>query len=213
LEYNNIHHTTLEVDDMGAVYIGRDPSENGNIIRYNYFHNMGGQNKTMAVYNDDGSCGTLVTGNVFYRAGTVAGFIGGGQDNKYINNLFLNTRYAVHIDKRLQNWAKGVVQKDGLFQKRLEAVNYTKPPYSTAYPNLKDYFQQGPAAPQRNDFFRNVMVNIEQKFEGDSTLLYLDRHNFETVGDPGFKNYRKLDFRIKKTPSFLPRCRALCLRR
>jgi hypothetical protein len=211
LEYNNIHHTTLEVDDMGAVYIGRDPSENGNIIRYNYFHNMGGQNKTMAVYNDDGSCGTLVTGNVFYRAGTVAGFIGGGQDNKYINNLFLNTRYAVHIDKRLQNWAKGVVQKDGLFQKRLEAVNYTKPPYSTAYPNLKDYFQQGPAAPQRNDFFRNVMVNIEQKFEGDSTLLYLDRHNFETVGDPGFKNYRKLDFRIKKNsiiftemPGFVP---------
>jgi hypothetical protein len=50
IEYNVIHHTTLEVDDMGAIYYGRDPSERGNIVRYNYFHNLGGQNKTMAIY-------------------------------------------------------------------------------------------------------------------------------------------------------------------
>ncbi|MDB5111309.1 MAG: Parallel beta-helix repeat protein [Mucilaginibacter sp.] len=197
IAYNDIHHTTLEVDDMGAIYFGRDPSERGNIVRYNYFHNLGGQNKTMAIYHDDGACGMLVTGNLFYRAGTVAGFIGGGQDNNYSYNIILNTRYALHIDKRLNNWAKGVIQNNGLFQKRLEAVNYLKPPYSTAYPTLKYYFQEGPDAPQRNRFFMNVMVNLEQPVEGDTTLLYYDKRNFETIGDPGFKNYRKLDFRLK----------------
>jgi hypothetical protein len=197
IEYNNIYHTTLEVDDMGAIYYGRDPSERGNVVRYNYFHNLGGQNKTMAIYHDDGACGMQVTGNIFYRAGTVAGFIGGGQDNNYAYNIILNTRYALHIDKRLNNWARGVIQHDGLFEKRLQAVNYLKPPYSTAYPTLKDYFQEGPDAPQRNRFFMNVMVNLEQPVEGDTTLLYFDRRNFETIGDPGFKNYRKLDFRVK----------------
>lgn len=197
IEYNEIHNTTLEVDDMGAIYYGRDPSERGSVIRYNYFHNLGGQNKTMAIYHDDGACGMTVTGNVFYRAGTVAGFIGGGQDNNYVNNLFLNTRYAIHIDKRLNNWAKGVIQADGLFRKRMEAVNYLKPPYSTAYPTLKEYFEQGPAAPQRNRFFMNVMVNMEEPIEGDSTLIFVDKHNFQTDGDPGFKDYRKADFRLK----------------
>ncbi|WP_345947653.1 right-handed parallel beta-helix repeat-containing protein [Mucilaginibacter sp. PAMB04274] len=198
IEYNDIHSTTLEVDDMGAIYHGRDPSERGNIVRYNYLHDLGGLNKTMGVYHDDGACGTQVIGNVFFRAGTVAGFIGGGQDNVYINNLFLNTRYAFHIDKRLTGWAKGVVQPKGLFQKRLEAVNYTKPPYSTAYPTLKEYFNEGPAVPQRNKFENNVMVNIEKKFEGDTTLVYFGKHNFETIGDPGFKNYPKQNFKIKR---------------
>ncbi|MGZ3754405.1 MAG: right-handed parallel beta-helix repeat-containing protein [Mucilaginibacter sp.] len=197
IEYNVIHHTTLEVDDMGAIYYGRDPSERGNVVRYNYFHNLGGQNKTMAIYHDDGACGMSVIGNVFYRAGTVGGFIGGGQDNNYTNNIFLNVRYALHIDKRLSNWAKNVIQKDGLFIKRLEAVNYNKPPYSTAYPNLKDYLTEGPDGPQRNRFYLNLMVNIEQPVEGDTALFYFDPHNFETVGDPGFKDYPGLDFRIK----------------
>jgi hypothetical protein len=211
IEYNVIHNTTLEVDDMGAIYYGRDPSERGNIIRYNYFHNLGGQNKTMAIYHDDGACGMTVLGNVFFRAGTVGGFIGGGQDNNYTNNIFLNVRYALHIDKRLNNWAKNVIQKDGLFLKRLDAVNYSKPPYSTAYPTLKDYFTEGPDAPQRNRFYRNLMVNIEQPMEGDTSLIYFDPHNFETVGDPGFKDYPNLDFRINKhsiiydkLPGFVP---------
>jgi len=211
IEYNVIHNTTLEVDDMGAIYYGRDPSERGNVVRYNYFRNLGGQNKTMAMYHDDGACGMTVTGNVFYRAGTVAGFIGGGQDNNYTNNIFLNVRYAIHIDKRLNNWAKGVIQKDGLFLKRMDAVNYTKPPYSTAYPTLKEYFTDGPDEPQRNRFYLNLLVNLEQPIEGDSTLIYFDPHNFETVGDPGFVDYRNLNFRIKRNsiifnnlPGFIP---------
>lgn len=151
----------------------------------------------MAIYHDDGACGMSVIGNVFYRAGTVGGFIGGGQDNNYTNNIFLNVRYALHIDKRLNNWAKGVIADSGLFEKRLKAVNYDKPPYSTAYPTLKNYFTEGPDQPQRNRFYLNLMVNIEEPVEGDSTLFYFDPHNYQTDGDPGFKDYADKNFHIK----------------
>ena len=37
-EYNNVHDVTTNSDDTSPWYIGRDPSNRGNIVRYNYFH-------------------------------------------------------------------------------------------------------------------------------------------------------------------------------
>ena len=41
IEFNEIHHVALETHDVGAFYVGRDYSERGNIVRYNYFHHLG----------------------------------------------------------------------------------------------------------------------------------------------------------------------------
>ena len=38
IEFNNIHDVALETGDAGAFYMGRDYTQRGNIIRYNYFH-------------------------------------------------------------------------------------------------------------------------------------------------------------------------------
>ncbi|MEX2567602.1 MAG: right-handed parallel beta-helix repeat-containing protein [Cyclobacteriaceae bacterium] len=60
-EYNHIHHVTLNSDDTSPWYIGRDPSDRGNIIRYNYFHHIGNPNRmNMGIYCDDSSTGVLV---------------------------------------------------------------------------------------------------------------------------------------------------------
>jgi hypothetical protein len=40
-EYNNVHDVTTNSDDTSPWYIGRDPSNRGNIVRYNYFHHTG----------------------------------------------------------------------------------------------------------------------------------------------------------------------------
>jgi hypothetical protein len=37
IEYNIIHDAVTDGHDMGAIYYGRNPSEQGNIVRYNYF--------------------------------------------------------------------------------------------------------------------------------------------------------------------------------
>jgi hypothetical protein len=199
LEYNNLHHLDMDADDMGAVYFGRNPSEQGNIVRYNYLHDIGGGHKTMAVYHDDGACGMQVYGNIFYKAGTVAGFIGGGKDNPYTNNIFINTPFASHIDDRLKSWAKGVLEKGGLFEKRLNAVNYKNPPYATQYPLLVRYWDDEPATPQRNTFSKNLLVNVKQVTEGHAEWLPFLSDNYQTNTDPGFEDMSKQDFRLKKT--------------
>ncbi|SEA75669.1 right-handed parallel beta-helix repeat-containing protein [Pedobacter hartonius] len=209
IEYNNLHHLDTDADDMGALYFGRNPSELGNVTRYNYFHDIGGEHKTMAIYHDDGACGMQVYDNIFYKAGTVAGFIGGGRDNVYTNNIFIYTKFAAHIDDRLKNWARAMLLKDGLYQQRLEAVNFKQAPYSVQYPNLAKYWEDDPASPKRNTFSRNLLVNIQQVAEGQPEWLPYLNDNYETKKDPGFKDYTEKDFRLsrksevwKKIPGF-----------
>ncbi|HEX2952288.1 MAG TPA: right-handed parallel beta-helix repeat-containing protein, partial [Armatimonadota bacterium] len=89
IEYNEISRVCLETGDVGAFYMGRDWTQRGNIIRYNYFHDTGGVGMgSMAVYLDDCTSGTTVFGNIFYRT-TRAAFIGGGCDNVVENNIFV----------------------------------------------------------------------------------------------------------------------------
>ncbi|MBE9600436.1 right-handed parallel beta-helix repeat-containing protein [Pedobacter sp. MC2016-24] len=198
VEYNNFHHLVMDSDDMGALYFGRNPSERGQIVRYNYFHHIGGEHKTMAVYHDDGACGMEVYDNVFFKAGTVAGFIGGGRDNPYHNNIFIETKYAAHIDDRLKHWAKAMLVKDGTFQKRLEAVNYKNPPYATQYPHLPGYFEDNPELPKRDTFYRNLLVKMPKRVEGKEEWLPFTESNYETNEDPGFENYAAENFKLRK---------------
>ena len=46
IEYNSIHHAVTDGDDMGAIYYGRDPSEFGNKVQYNFFHHIGNDHGT-----------------------------------------------------------------------------------------------------------------------------------------------------------------------
>ncbi|MCC6142978.1 MAG: right-handed parallel beta-helix repeat-containing protein, partial [Candidatus Hydrogenedentes bacterium] len=100
IEYNEIHHAGMDSDDCGAFYMGRNPSERGNVIRYNYWHHVGSEfaHGSCAVYFDDGTGGQQVYGNVFYKAaggnfGAV--FIHGGHDNLVTNNIFIDCSRAI----------------------------------------------------------------------------------------------------------------------
>ena len=60
IEYNEMHHVMMEGHDQGAFYLGRDPSEFGNVVRYNYFHHTSDgpmAHTTWCLYYDDGACG------------------------------------------------------------------------------------------------------------------------------------------------------------
>ncbi len=217
-EYNNLHDVAREVDDMGAFYYGRDPSEQGNVIRNNYFHDIGSRHRTMAIYHDDGACAMTVYNNVFYKAGLIAGFIGGGQDNKYYNNIFIDTRFASHIDDRLNDWATAMLDSNGLFRKRLQAVHFDQPPYATRYPRLVSYFTDHPEIPKRDTFTHNVLVNIGtptevpvKRSKAGQYLVFSPANNLILQSDPGFVSYETKDFRLKPTsevyqklPAFRP---------
>lgn len=201
VEFNDIHDVCLVTDDVGALYYGRNPSERGHLVRHNYFHHLGQEHRCSAVYHDDGACGMQVFGNVFYKAGTLPSLIGGGSDNPYINNIFIDSPVAIKVDNRLQayEWAMPWVLPGNLYEKVLNEVNHSQPPYSIKYPELARYWDDNPAFPKRNVVDKNVFVRIGQVVLGDKKFLEFSENNFVTQEDPGFENESEQDFRLKET--------------
>jgi parallel beta-helix repeat protein len=110
-EYNNIHHVTLNSDDTSPWYIGRDPSDRGNVVRYNYFHHIGNPNRmNMGIYCDDSSADVFVFGNVFYKMETKHGilFTNSGWDLVMKNNIIIEpTDATAQISAHYYTWAAG----------------------------------------------------------------------------------------------------------
>lgn len=199
IEYNVISEACNFMDDQGAIYIGRDPSEFGNIIRYNFFKNIGNNfGMTMAVYYDDGACGTQLYGNVFYKAGSRTIMVGGGSYNSIYNNIFIESELAFHLDNRLDGWNKNNLSAGSTFAIRLKQVNYKKPPYSEAYPGLRTYIEDHPEIPKRNDIQNNVFVNIKELHNGQKEWGPIHDENIITKEDPGFVDAPNLNFALKE---------------
>jgi len=200
IEYNIISNVSTEGEDMGGFYYGRNPSERGNILRYNYFHHIGNGGvsaKKAGVYHDDGACGMKVYGNIFYKAGDFAVELGGGSDINYTNNIFIDVPIAFFVDNRLQNWGKEFISDSGIYRERLNAVNIDKLPYSDAYPDLAKYWTDSLGVPKRNNADLNIFYNVPQLIEGSKSWLKF-ANNLITNIDPGFVSAGKMDFRLKK---------------
>ncbi|MGA7306611.1 MAG: right-handed parallel beta-helix repeat-containing protein [Rhodothermales bacterium] len=212
-EYNDVHDIGMDSDDTSPWYMGRDPSARGNIIRYNYFHDVGRPDRMgMGVYLDDGTCGTLVYGNVFKKVasyGTV--YSNSGSDNIVMNNVFIDGfGPAFHLKSMWYTWAKGLIPyyfgEQGIFRHRLlEVLDIRKPPYSTRYPKLTNYMDlmdDGKTyygmIPSRNVFARNLVVNYEEVLRLDHPTVQIDVHdNWTTNEDPGFYDVVDDNFALK----------------
>lgn len=185
IEYCDLHDVCREIDDQGALYYGRDPSERGNRVRYCYFHHLPTVHRVSATYHDDGACGMEVFGCLYYQAGSGPVLIGGGHDNIYRNNLFVDMPQAVHIDNRMEGWGRGMLDPGGIAEQRLDAVRYTEPPYATAYPELARYWEGTPRVPRGNVFEGNLFFRIGRILNG-STAWADWSDNWITTRNPGF---------------------------
>jgi len=165
IEYNNIYRVCTETLDAGAVYTGRDWTQCGTIIQYNYIHHLHSDNKNkktgfdhvMGVYLDDFTSGIKVYGNIFYKAGTNV-LIGGGRNNLVKNNIFIKGNPALHIDARGIGWAKNnfTTQRNSILFQRYSDVQAGNPPYSVKYPFLKNLPDDEPQLPKYNCIENNV---------------------------------------------------------
>jgi len=162
IEFNEIYDAVYESNDAGVIYAGRDWTMRGNIIRYNYLHDISGfeGKECEGVYLDDLFCGTTVVGNVFNR-GTRAIMIGGGRDNSIINNIFIDCVPALHVDARglgwyaiyIPSWLKEAEEKG-----TISGIVYNKSPYITRFPQLANMLSDEPAAPKGNVILHNICV-------------------------------------------------------
>jgi hypothetical protein len=201
IEYNELTRLCQETGDVGAIYSGRNWSYRGNVVRYNFIHNISGPGKygSMAVYLDDSHSSTHIYGNVFYKV-QYAAFIGGGRDNVVENNIFVDSKDAVHIDNRSEGWGHKAQKRGGdhRMYAKLEEVNHDKPPYSTRYPKLALILNENPHQPTGNKVMNNICLRSGWIDGPRGAAKYLQvKDNLVTKEDPGFRNVKGQDFSLK----------------
>lgn len=177
IEYNIFDSLFTNIgDDRNVVGMGRNPSYQGSEIRYNLFSNIGKEpNSCQSVYIDDGSCGTRVFGNIFYRAGSgknACVYTNGGSYNCFENNIFIDNPIAYHLGNCFHWWAKerlvNYLAPDGDFTIALtKDVDIKSPIWRKRYPLLTNYFDDDPATPKGNVFRNNAVINSNTAVKGN----------------------------------------------
>jgi hypothetical protein len=167
-EYNEIYRVVMETGDAGAFYTGRDWTSQGNVLRYNYIHNLGGGDaghvNTMGVYLDDCDSGDTIEGNIFYRAGRAI-MIGGGRDNKVLGNLVVDCPIGLHLDARGMTWKQwnNPAEPSWHLEAKAQRLHYTRPPWSERYPKLARIMQEDPRQPLGNVIEGNAFVDCTKQ--------------------------------------------------
>jgi hypothetical protein len=199
IELNEIHHVAQETGDVGAFYMGRDWTARGTAIRHNYFHDIHGVNMgANAVYLDDAASGITVEGNLFRNVNRAA-FIGGGRDNRVVNNVFVDCKVAVHVDARGLGWAQAYVAKGGGWRmyEKLRSVAHDRPPYSERYPALAKILDGDPRVPLGNLIERNICVRSAWLELPGVKRAWLNVGDNLTRKDPKFVSAAEGDFRLR----------------
>ena len=203
IEYNDISDCITEVSDAGAFYMGRDVTEAGNVIRYNFFHDIHGYKGesagACAIYLDDGASFNRVHGNIFYRVSQYSSKAASGP----FGTIFWNQGSQTSVS-------------DNIF---FECPDAIRSAYFSAY-HLNDYFFKDEAelyvprtyTDDENDF-RGVDIRSDiyrEKYpyiydilvggeEGRGTLLY---NNMYPTYKGLFKDVDNLDFTVVDPDAF-----------
>ncbi len=209
IEYNDIHHLALETGDVGAIYIGRDYTERGTVIRYNYIHELGGVGfGSMAVYLDDCASGITIYGNIFYKL-KFGAFVGGGRENRVENNVFVACDPAIHVDARgtdpRQVWQDMVYVQ---MKPKVEAMKVMEAPYATRYPAIGGVLpylaRPGGVPPEGNVIRRNLIQGHGLAIREPARPWVTDVGENVTVDDPQFFNPATGTYRAPTGVNFAP---------
>lgn len=222
IEYNDISDSVKEVADAGAFYMGRDVSEVGNVIRYNYFHHLkptvSASWGICAIYFDDYSSFNVVYGNYFSdiqddNFGVV--FWNRGCETSVSNNIFFDCKLTMkHNAFCWKGVRKVLLSKDSLQNRRAFApvddyrgVDITTEAYKKSYPYLYAMYD-GSYSPGAN-IWRNIVVkNKEEDFvdvenkdytlkDSVGVLNWPQIEVYDTVRgiEDGTMDFEKIDFK------------------
>ncbi len=213
VEYNRFRYLNREGSDAGAVYMGRNPSETGTRIRYNYFQDIGNgieeDTGIQGVYVDDRSGFVEVHGNIFNRVGSgkqAAAFkVNGGKFNAFTNNIVIDGR-AVYIQVHSttpEQWAGWYRSKE--IAAKLDRVDAENPesPWARLYPQAFEVARTGAMAPTTSNIVKNNIVIRGELCHGIIGGRYGDplpekSGNQVVDHDPGFSDLEGGDLSIPK---------------
>jgi hypothetical protein len=197
IEYNDIYSVAQETNDVGAIYTGRDWTYRGNIIRYNYIHDIEdskGKVSKMGIYLDDCMSSAEVYGNVFYDVSR-AMLVGGGRNNKIYNNIIFGGNESITFDDRGLTW-----NLDALF-KNLSKVPYKSEVWKNKYPDLYKILDNSkPGVPMGNAVTDNAIYmtkkptiakSVVKNGKVSNNVLFTEKPDFISDGEIDFKKLSK----------------------
>lgn len=192
IDYNNIYDVCKSTDDAGAIYAGKNPTYRGNVVNYNYFHDIqssaSGSEGVAAIYMDDMFCGLTAKRNVFENIQGKAFFLGGGRDNVMEENTFINVKRPLSLGSRLKTLS-ALDPKTGWFGAALEAVPYRSDEWKKAFPKLYSIMLNDPYRPNGNIFRDNFLADCGKNTVSADASEFSDENNIYTSSTDA--NYRK----------------------
>lgn len=167
IEYNEIFRVCKYADDAAAIYGGRDYSSCGNIIRYNYFHDIESEDKTgvgiFAVYCDDNHGGTTIFGNIMHRC-QCALLLHGGHDMVFKNNLIIEKceKSGKSINIVRYGYWKTLVKdgQDNQHWQALARVPWESQIWREKYPHIAEYLTWDPETEQNIPHYSDISNNL-----------------------------------------------------
>lgn len=138
---NEIYDVVTTASDAGAIYAGRSFAEYGNVVKYNFFHNIGmiGEKASFvasSLFLDDMESGTEFSNNisVVNNYSQTAGIeIGGGIDVVVNGNTFVASEKDIMAEdrstSRVTDWENYINTT-----LKLNTVDYKNPTYMAKYP-------------------------------------------------------------------------------
>lgn len=178
IENNEFGGLVKTSDDAGAIYAGRNWVERGNVIRGNYFHDLGFERSEKSfvsgVYLDDQFCGATIDRNVFLRVSRPV-VIGGGRDNVVNDNLFLfSTHPAVYVDDRGRTWQGKDSDAGKTLWQRYDAALRASNAYAEHYPEIDKLRSDETGAPVGNVIARNIAIGSKMIDATSGALPFLN---------------------------------------
>lgn len=167
LELNEAHTMCIHYADVGVFYTGRDWASRGNLVRWNYIHDVAvkGGSGAQAIYLDDCDSGETVVGNIVHRCGNRGVLLGGGRDNIFRGNIFLDQPIGIHVDGR---GPRGIVfDQPGSWNllAKCQALDYLSPLWRERYPQLAKIMDENPLQPRGNRMHANIMIGCPKPFD------------------------------------------------
>lgn len=197
ISYNEIYDVNRATDDVGTIYCGRNYLHRGDVIAYNFVHDVEpiltqSRGFNPAIYWDDSASGQVAENNIIVNAfiGLYAcGQVNTVKNNTIVNskNLGLNITNGYQTEARMKRWQG-------------DAASIANPElYYERYPNIDIGF---------NDYWgnKNAFNKVLGNLNVNAKDMRIDDCNYDWGTVEGnvvmeecndFVNPEKLDYRIK----------------
>lgn len=209
IEFNNIYDVQKDTGDASFIYAGGRIDMPGNVVRYNYLHDMP-RHKSLSsaywaygIYIDNAHDGFEIYGNIIDGA-RYAIFINGGAHNTVANNVTINCdtsiyysefelqRAAGHKNATVDNFIWDIVKNEPLWLERYPSYKHT------LSEDVDDRLPWGAVVKNNAIVGLGTLNAVKVNTPSSVKQCGIVENNVEFLRDPGFVNMNKSDYSLKE---------------